>query len=201
MNILRNWFGKGQKKDEEDISIPFVDDVKHNDAQGVLLGKQGKHEEAIAFFERAIKLDPNYATARHNKGVSLHTLGRYREAIECFDQAISLMPGYASAWLNRGNALAAMGELDEAVACFEEAQSLGHPRAAQQADQVRRILNGAPSTVESLIDNLVCLQCGKKVPWFGGPPPSFGDALVHRCPFCESMWLINLRTGEVEKLS
>ena len=51
-----------------------------------------KYEEAIECFDKAIKLEPNYATGYHNKGISLEKLKRDKEAKECFNKANELKP-------------------------------------------------------------------------------------------------------------
>ena len=49
-----------------------------------------RYEEALAAFEQAIRLDPNYVSAYYTKGEALRKLERYEEAITAYDQAICL---------------------------------------------------------------------------------------------------------------
>ena len=44
--------------------------------KGVVLGKLGRHEEAIECYDKALKINPQYAMAWRNKGVALKDLRR-----------------------------------------------------------------------------------------------------------------------------
>ena len=50
--------------------------------KGEQLAREGKIDEAIQAFRRAISIDPQYATAHHNLGVLLRQQGLLNEAIE-----------------------------------------------------------------------------------------------------------------------
>ncbi len=47
-----------------------------------LLSGQGKYDEAIKTFDKAIELNPEDADAWYNKGLVLYHQGKYDEAIE-----------------------------------------------------------------------------------------------------------------------
>ncbi|CCQ64165.1 TPR repeat:Sel1-like repeat:Sel1-like repeat [Crocosphaera watsonii WH 0401] len=48
---------------------------------GVALRKQGKYDEAIAAYKKAIEINPNDAFAYNNMGLALDDQGKYDEAI------------------------------------------------------------------------------------------------------------------------
>jgi len=54
----------------------------------------GESQKALQCFEKAIELDPKYASAWYNKGMALKSLGRATEADETFAEAKEL--GYTS---------------------------------------------------------------------------------------------------------
>jgi tetratricopeptide (TPR) repeat protein len=56
------------------------------------LANSRRYREAIACFDKAIEINPNYAMAWSEKGLSLHNLGNNEEAIECFDKSLELNP-------------------------------------------------------------------------------------------------------------
>ena len=56
-----------------------------------LLG-QNRLEESIEYFEQAIKINPNQASAHNNLGIALARLGQLDRAIEHFKIAIRLRP-------------------------------------------------------------------------------------------------------------
>jgi len=53
---------------------------------------QGRHEDAIALFTRAYRLDPQFDMSLHFLGRSLLALGRYDEAETAFKRRLTLMP-------------------------------------------------------------------------------------------------------------
>lgn len=77
---------------------------------GLVLQKSGRHEEALASYDRAIALKPGYAYAFVNRGFLLAELGRYEEAIASYDSAIAARPGFAGARFGKAEALLQMGD-------------------------------------------------------------------------------------------
>ena len=61
--------------------------------------------EALASYDKAIALKPDYAVAHNNRGNTLMDLKRPAEALASYDKAIALKPDVAEAHNNRGNAL------------------------------------------------------------------------------------------------
>jgi tetratricopeptide (TPR) repeat protein len=79
------------------------------------------YEEALAAYEQAIRLDPNYARAYNNKGDILYDLKRYEEALATYEQAIRLDPNYARAYNNKGVVFRHLKRYEEALATYEQA--------------------------------------------------------------------------------
>ena len=55
---------------------------------GATLQGQGKLQEAVASFDRAIQLKPDYPDAYSNRGIALEQLGQPDEALKSYDKAI-----------------------------------------------------------------------------------------------------------------
>ncbi|MDA1293815.1 MAG: tetratricopeptide repeat protein, partial [Proteobacteria bacterium] len=91
---------------------------------GNALQDQGKSDEAIKAFNKALSLRPDYVEAYYNMGNALQDYGKLDEAIEAFKKALSLKPDYIEAYYNIGNALQDHGKLDEAIASYQKALSL-----------------------------------------------------------------------------
>ena len=90
----------------------------------VALKDQGKLDEAVACYRRALELKPDYAEAHNNLGIALKDQGKLDEAVACYRRALELKPDYAEAHNNLGIALKDQGKLDEAVACYRRALEL-----------------------------------------------------------------------------
>ena len=69
--------------------------VKEIILKGLALYNLRKYNEAMEYYDRAIKMDPNNAYAWYNKGNALYASGKYNEAMEYYDRAIKMDPSYA----------------------------------------------------------------------------------------------------------
>ena len=83
-----------------------------------------KFEEAVACYQRALLLNPDYYEALNNLGNALKGQGKLEEAITCYQRVLSLNPDYYEAFNNLGNALKDQGKLEEAMACHQRAIAL-----------------------------------------------------------------------------
>ena len=73
---------------------------------GSVLDRNGKHEEAIEYYSKALILfdkmvDIPSGIALNYKGESLYGLGRYEEALECYNKALEINPNYMIAQDNK----------------------------------------------------------------------------------------------------
>ena len=95
----------------------------HNNLGLILADLPGKAPEAIAHYEAALRLQPDYPSAHNNLGVVLTKLpGRSAEAIKHYEAALRSKPAYAEAHNNLGLELAENPErLVDAIAHFEAA--------------------------------------------------------------------------------
>ncbi len=84
---------------------------------GVALARQGRMDEAIDFFFRALTLEPDYSEAHLNLGVIFKKQGLYDKAIHHFDIARKKGPGSLKALCNLGWVLDQTGRTEDAVTC------------------------------------------------------------------------------------
>jgi len=87
---------------------------------GAAAAEDGRWEEAVAEYEHAVRLEPDYAKARNNLGTALARLGRDEEAITQYEQVLTLDPDHANARFNLGNALLRQGRVEAAIAHYRE---------------------------------------------------------------------------------
>ena len=92
--------------------------------RGITLHELKRFEEALASYDRALMLRPDYAEALSNRGVTLHELKRFEEALASYDRALTLRPDFAEALLNRGNTLHKLKRFEEALASYDRALML-----------------------------------------------------------------------------
>ena len=86
--------------------------------------RQGQLAEALACYQRALQLKPDYAEAHNNLGTALQDQGQIAEALACYQRALQLKPDYAEAHNNLGVALYARRDLAGALASYRQALRL-----------------------------------------------------------------------------
>ena len=60
---------------------------------------------AVAQYQEAVRLKPDYAEAHYNLGNAFKEQGQLAAAVAQYQEAVRLKPDYADAHLNLGNAL------------------------------------------------------------------------------------------------
>jgi arylsulfatase A-like enzyme/Tfp pilus assembly protein PilF len=85
------------------------------------LRELGKDGEAIAHFEKALALRPDYVEALNSLGLTLVHAGRLEEAIHRYEQALKIKPDYVQTHNNLGNVLERTGRHAQAIEHYEQA--------------------------------------------------------------------------------
>ncbi len=78
-----------------------------------------RYEEAIKYYDKAIKLNPEYAEAYNEKGNTLLILGEVDEAITSFTKATEINEKYITAWKGKEAALLMQNKQEEAIRCCD----------------------------------------------------------------------------------
>jgi hypothetical protein len=81
---------------------------------GVVFDEKGRHEDAIAQFGEALRINPRLAHAQNNWGIALARQGEWQEAVSHYEAALRLNPGYPEAHLNLAAALQRLGRYGDA---------------------------------------------------------------------------------------
>jgi serine/threonine protein kinase/predicted Zn-dependent protease len=98
--------------------------------KGELLYDDGRYQEAIMFFRRAIALDPADVYAYARLGNALFALERYQEALEAYEHALELDRHNAIYEIERARALIALQRENQALEACARAQQLDPLNAA-----------------------------------------------------------------------
>jgi tetratricopeptide (TPR) repeat protein len=94
-------------------------------AVATLLWRQiGYFADPPAFYNQAIRTNPESALALNNRGKLRSDGGDLKGSLTDFDAAIRLLPNYSMAYNNRGALLGQMGDFDHAAADFQKSIEL-----------------------------------------------------------------------------
>jgi tetratricopeptide (TPR) repeat protein len=126
----------------------------------------GRNEDAVAFCDRYLELDPNAALIWDDRATALLNLGRLDDCLGSCDRAIRLNVEDLLAWITRGQALADLGAYEDAAAAFQTVLTLDSGNALARA-----YLSGAFLELKRYEDGLaearraIALDPGDDVPW------------------------------------
>jgi len=93
-------------------------DEYFNKANSMLVS--GDFQQAINFYNLAIKQNPNFSEAYLGLGMAYKELGKYNDAYAATQKAIELKPNYYQAYYNLGLILEKQGKNDEAIKSYEK---------------------------------------------------------------------------------
>jgi tetratricopeptide (TPR) repeat protein len=79
----------------------------------------GRPAQALALFDRLVRLKPDHADAWNDRGNALDALRRREEALASYERALAIDPAHRHARNGRANMLQAFGRLDEAIVDYQ----------------------------------------------------------------------------------
>ncbi|BAZ02037.1 hypothetical protein NIES37_60450 [Tolypothrix tenuis PCC 7101] len=88
---------------------------------------QGEYQEAIAKYNKLLKIDSNYYQSWTNRGYALAGMKDYKQMLESCTTATIIQPSAVYAWNCRGEALYNLKQYEQAIAAFDKAIAL-NPR-------------------------------------------------------------------------
>lgn len=145
--------------------------------EGNELEDQGRLDDALAFYENAVRLAPGLARGHLNVGNICYARGDLDGAIEAYRRGLMRQPDHAGGHYNLGNALLAARQPESALTAYDRAlaanpelldaevgraaalQDLRRPTEAEAA--LRRVLSAQPGRAR-VWGNLGELQAGRK---------------------------------------
>lgn len=113
------------------------------------LQEQGRLDEAIDRYKRALAIDPRYAPALNNLGTALRAAGRVDEAVAAYRQALSSSGDAANVHYNLGNALMARGDAAGAIDEFRAALT-ANPRFLEAMNNLGQALEASGQHLQAM---------------------------------------------------
>ncbi|MFN3533661.1 MAG: tetratricopeptide repeat protein, partial [Candidatus Brocadia sp.] len=101
-----------------------IQDPDYYNRRGVSLDSQGKIDEAIGEYKKALRLEPYNREAHYNLAVAYHKKGLYKEAIEEYKTVLELYPNDHETLYNLGAIYARNNMQDAAIFAWEKAVEL-----------------------------------------------------------------------------
>jgi len=101
-------------KQEEPAGVAELK-AQHQCGLGNACQSLGRYDDAIAHYQAALAIWPEYFDAHNNLGNALHALHRSAEAVEHFRLAIAINANCAEAHSNLGNALRSLNDIEQAL--------------------------------------------------------------------------------------
>jgi protein O-GlcNAc transferase len=92
--------------------------------RALCLLKLERHEEALAGFDRLLRIKPDNVLALSNRGSVLRKLGRADEALACYEKALSINPAHLDALNNRASVLIERNRSADALLSLEKGLAL-----------------------------------------------------------------------------
>lgn len=139
--LEHNQFSAAQKLLEA-ADDPANPDWRTISARGAVLAKQGRHGEAIPFFERALSVSPDNASVLNNLAMANAMEGRPGKAEDLLRRATSIQPADPRLQQNLALVLGLQGKHSEAKEVSE--QALPPDLAAHNGDVMKQMVGAEP---------------------------------------------------------
>jgi len=104
-------------------ALPGRPTAETHNGLGYVLAQQGREDEAIAEFRKAIEVDPKFTPAYNNLAGALEEQGKFEDAAEYYRRSLAEKPS-ASVYSALGNVLRQLGKSEEAAEQFAKAKAL-----------------------------------------------------------------------------
>jgi len=124
MSVKRTEVWKDDNTLWEDASSKGPNLVRPYLRLGMLARQKGDLHNALKYYRKAIKIDPNNAAAFNNIATVYRMTGRFEDAEEALRSSLLIRPSYTEALMNLGSLLSENGRYEEAYHFMVEAEKL-----------------------------------------------------------------------------
>jgi tetratricopeptide (TPR) repeat protein len=118
-------------------------------SSALVLDKQGRTDEAIFHYEKALEIQPLDPTAHFNVGNDLANQGKLDQAIVHYEKAVEIQPQKARALINLAAALATQGKHRASMARYEQVLKF-EPRSVVAHNNLGQALAAEGRTDEAI---------------------------------------------------
>ena len=111
----------------------------------------GRIEAALANYDQALALRPDFMEAWSNRGAVLKGMRRHKEALDSFDRALALQPEHVGVLNNRAGVLQELGRHHDALAGYDRALAIkpDYPEALNNRGIVLQALGRHAEALQS----------------------------------------------------
>jgi len=140
---LKKEYEKAKKREAISAEIQAIFDA------GLKLSQEGKYQEAIDEFKKALEKDPEQAPILGNMADAYSKLDKNTEALEIYQKAIAANPNDATLYTNMGVVLSKLGKAAESQEAFKKAAALNPGSSAQNFYNIGATLVNNGKTAEA----------------------------------------------------
>lgn len=140
-DIGRCLVGLGRRAEAERTlrqAVAEVDDANAHQVLALLLDRDGRVDEAVTEYRRALALNPNHGDAINNLAIALVRRGQLDEAARLLERLVASDPGNADAQTNLGVVRMTQGATDAAARAFKAALAV-RPEHARAQEGLRTL--------------------------------------------------------------
>jgi len=110
--------GKNQREQKNDSAYWYD--------MAILCSVYGNDKNAIMYFDKVIKLEPENSRAYFHRGVSYGEMGQYENSLSSINKAIELDPDKGLFYYGRGRVFLLSGDKEKAIENFKQAAAMGN---------------------------------------------------------------------------
>ncbi len=111
----------------------------------------GKLEQALSYYEKSLRIYPDFIDAWRNMGLIYFAMERLQKAAACFTKILNLDPEYPELWVDIGIIFFEMGKVNEAKACYEKTTEMNPCYQSEDlAVNTHKFLENRPISLKKL---------------------------------------------------
>ena len=127
-----------EEKLEKDVIEP-ENDAAYWYEMGILCSVYGNDKNAIRYFGKVIKLEPENTKAYFHRGVSYGEIGQYENSLSSINKAIEIDPDKGLFYYGRGRVYLLAGDKEKAIEDFKQAATMGNHDARNYLKNVAMV--------------------------------------------------------------